>query len=488
MRRLGTFYKSSKDGEWNFLRDHILKLSLEKHLIPHICKYLYSFLLNESRKHIAKYCAQNLRSRLEVSEFRIPENGSIFAICVEDIQSPSFCVVLNDYGLVIDFVTLHFLKNSIAPKMARERNPQLQADSKIALAKKSEDLNKLQKLIAQYKPSLIVIGAEADLVTCESFFSNVKKACQYTSTKCSLINPDIARIFENSHRAKEEFPSYQPGLRNSISLGRLVLDPIAEICGLWLRDPNSKQRDVLSLQLHHLQDLVPNKIIVKYFERVFINVVNDYGVDINGMLGRPHKTPPLQHVCGLGPAYAKYILDKTQNFLRSRTNLINDENSQAQDKLGETVFFNCAGFIRILESPETKNIHNEDDDITFSPEYLDSTRIHPENYELARQIILLSMDIPDKITENKLDDLVLQGGPEMEEHIKTMRESHLHELNQMDLETFVHEFERQNQDGLKHEGPFIPTFYLLKDIVEELKFAFKSIRTPFQSLSKEKLF
>lgn len=103
------------------------------------------------------------------------------------------------------------------------------------------------------------------------------------------MNPDVARIFQSSFRGAHEFPNLPPGLRNAISLARLVLDPIGELAGLWLEDPVAKKRDILSLQMHHLQRILPHDLLLKRIERVFMDQINELGVNLNGMINRPHR-------------------------------------------------------------------------------------------------------------------------------------------------------------------------------------------------------
>jgi transcription elongation factor SPT6 len=139
------------------------------------------------------------------------------------------------------------------------------------------------------------------------------------------------------------------------------------------------------------------------YEDVTVETVNRIGVDLNNILQYPHLEAPLQFVCGLGPRKAKFILES----LRKKVSQVRYRMQLWVDKLmGKNVYINAIGFIKVTS-------HEEDHDV------LDNTRIHPENYVLAKKIAKDALDMeqddreecvnmimaePEKLEDLDLDD------------------------------------------------------------------------------------
>jgi transcriptional accessory protein Tex/SPT6 len=106
-----------------------------------------------------------------------------------------------------------------------------------------------------------------------------------TNLTVVYADAEAARIFEHSQRAAAELPDFSPGIRKAASVGRQLLDPLLEFCGLW----NPQSPDVLFLRarpphepqgvpdLQYLKGQVDEGELKKKLERVFLNVVNAVG-------------------------------------------------------------------------------------------------------------------------------------------------------------------------------------------------------------------
>ncbi len=101
-----------------------------------------------------------------------------------------------------------------------------------------------------------------------------------------------------SERGKREFRDYAPLLRQAISIGRRVLDPVSELSACWYQDSVSGAYDIQALSLHPLQDRVPLSMLLSALNRTFVSIVNALGVDLNKIVHRPYLSAPLQFVCG----------------------------------------------------------------------------------------------------------------------------------------------------------------------------------------------
>ena len=267
-----------------------------------------------------------------------------------------------------------------------------------------------------------------------------------------LLDDTIARAFAGSQRAREEFPEYSGLGKLAISLGRYVENPLAELCYLWgLRgDTKSAQMaissgiasngtELLHIQLHELQDCVGEPTLLKEAEKVFVDMVNLVGIDVNKSVTYDHFSPQLQFIGGLGPRKANALIQTLRTMEQrrsaerryslethgqSRIMVFSREQFIREGLLSPKVFRNAAasliiydpymhGFIlhndirRMYEtlgandaeaSADVSKISSlEEDDVNvaawakrskIAPEEvrvrnpLDATRVHPENYEL----------------------------------------------------------------------------------------------------------
>ena len=166
-----------------------------------------------------------------------------------------------------------------------------------------------------------------------------------------LVSEDGASIYSASPVAREEFPDEDVTTRGAISIGRRLMDPLAELVKI---DPKSigvgqYQHDVDQSKLKHSLD------------QTVMSCVNQVGVNLN--TASRHL---LTYVSGLGPALAQNIVDYRREHgpFTSRTQL------KKVKRLGDTAFQQCAGFLRI---PNAKNP-------------LDNSAVHPESYHIVEQM------------------------------------------------------------------------------------------------------
>ena len=144
------------------------------------------------------------------------------------------------------------------------------------------------------------------------------------------------------------------------------------------------------------------------FERVLVDVTNKVGVDINRAVADSYYQNLLTFVCGLGPRKSQNLMKKIGGMV-SRCHwvfchilktiqggsLANRDQFIKGGLLTTKIFLNAAGFLRILQEPETKtskNRHEEDN----AQDPLDDTRIHPEDYELARKMATDALELDEE--------------------------------------------------------------------------------------------
>lgn len=211
----------------------------------------------------------------------------------------------------------------------------------------------LQRMIKTYKIEAIAIGNGTASRESETFISNILQDTtnDFGNILRYVVSEDGASIYSASPVAREEFPDEDVTTRGAVSIGRRLMDPLAELVKI---DPKSigvgqYQHDVDQSKLKHSLD------------QTVMSCVNQVGVNLN--TASRHL---LTYVSGLGPALAQNIIDyRHENGpFTSRTQL------KKVKRLGNTAYQQCAGFLRI---PNAKNP-------------LDNSAVHPESYHIVEQM------------------------------------------------------------------------------------------------------
>jgi len=211
----------------------------------------------------------------------------------------------------------------------------------------------LQRMINTYKIEAIAIGNGTASRESETFISNIlqNSANKFGSILKYVVSEDGASIYSASPVAREEFPDEDVTTRGAISIGRRLMDPLAELVKI---DPKSigvgqYQHDVDQSKLKHSLD------------QTVMSCVNQVGVNLNTA-----SLHLLTYVSGLGPALARNIID----YRREHGPFTSRAQLKKVKRLGDTAFQQCAGFLRI---PDAKNP-------------LDNSAVHPESYHIVEQM------------------------------------------------------------------------------------------------------
>ena len=228
----------------------------------------------------------------------------------------------------------------------------------------------LQRMIRTYKIEAIAIGNGTASRESETFISNIlqNSANNFGNILKYVVSEDGASIYSASSVAREEFPNEDVTTRGAISIGRRLMDPLAELVKI---DPKSigvgqYQHDVDQSKLKHSLD------------QTVMSCVNQVGVNLNTA-----SLHLLTYVSGLGPALALNIID----YRREHGPFTSRAQLKKVKRLGDTAFQQCAGFLRI---PDAKNP-------------LDNSAVHPESYHIVEQMAKdLKCTIKDLIGNKKL--------------------------------------------------------------------------------------
>ena len=216
-------------------------------------------------------------------------------------------------------------------------------------AKQEEEAKKtVLDLLKQFKIEAIAIGNGTAGRETEAFVRGLNLPA---SIAVVLVNESGASIYSASEAAREEFPEQDITVRGSVSIGRRLMDPLAELVKI---DPKS-------IGVGQYQHDVDQGKLKQGLDDTVMNCVNRVGVEVNTA-----SKQILTYVSGLGPTLSKNIIEyRNQNGpFKSRQEL------RKVTRLGPKAFEQAAGFLRIY------NAENP----------LDSSAIHPENYALVNRM------------------------------------------------------------------------------------------------------
>jgi uncharacterized protein len=211
------------------------------------------------------------------------------------------------------------------------------------------------ELVRRHHIALIAIGNGTASRETEAMATEALRALpkEVAKPKVVIVSEAGASVYSASALAAEELPDLDVSLRGAVSIARRLQDPLSELVKI---EPKA-------IGVGQYQHDVDQKALTRALDAVVEDAVNAVGVDLNTA-----SPALLSHVAGLTPALAKAIVahrDRNGAF-RSRAELLKVKG------LGPKAFEQCAGFLRIRDGKEP----------------LDASSVHPETYDLARQIVL----------------------------------------------------------------------------------------------------
>ena len=224
---------------------------------------------------------------------------------------------------------------------------------------------KIVKLVEQYKIEAIAIGNGTASRETEQFVTSQRYDRE---VQVFVVSEDGASIYSASKTDREEFPDYDVTVRGAVSIGRRLMDPLAELVKI----------DAKSIGVGQYQHDVDQTKLKASLDQTVESCVNLVGVNVN--TASKHL---LTYVSGLGPTLAQNIVDyRTENGpFESRRQLLK------VPRMGAKAYEQCAGFLRI---PQAKNP-------------LDNSAVHPESYPIVEQMAKdLNCTVADLIKDKEL--------------------------------------------------------------------------------------
>ena len=210
---------------------------------------------------------------------------------------------------------------------------------------KIKAIQAVSEMVKKYKIEVIAIGNGTAGRETEEF---IKRVPLPTGVRVFSVSEDGASIYSASEVAREEFPDYDVTVRGAVSIGRRLMDPLAELVKI---DPKS-------LGVGQYQHDVDQTLLRETLDNTVVSCVNNVGVNLNTA-----SSYLLSYVSGIGPALADNIVEyRSENGpYASRKDLLKVK------RLGAKAFEQCAGFLRIHGAKNP----------------LDNSAVHPEAYHIV---------------------------------------------------------------------------------------------------------
>lgn len=393
---------SDTSDNWNEQRREIISEAVQKHLVPNGRLWLKEWLREESREVLLRHCDVLVTKRVQAGAFmsrgmmarnrdpkieeeeRIPRVLAVSHGGGDPRKDVVQAIYLDERGRFREHTSFDDLR-PLTPRQLEEREAERERTrGKAVFTDHREDFVKLLK---NRRPDVIVVSgwstrtvelknnlkeladqAHQDICTMDNLDSDMER--EQALIDVVTCHDDVARIYQHSARAAEEFPELSELGRYCLALARYAQSPVNEFAALG--------NDLTAIILDPNQRLLPQDRLKLQFERSVAAAVNDIGVDINHAMTSSYYQTMLPFVAGLGPRKAIALVNAISTKLEGT--LINRSLLITRSILTFQVFTNCASFLRI---DQDMLLEADEDDV---PDVLDSTRIHPEDYDFPRKM------------------------------------------------------------------------------------------------------
>ena len=273
-----------------------------------------------------------------------------------------------------------------------------------------------------------------------------------------VVNDEVARLYQSSERATMEHPGFAPLTKYCVALAKYLQNPMKEYASLG--------RDIISLTFDPAQRFVPEEKIMKALETAMVDMVNLCGVEANDAVSDLSTANLLPYVCGLGPRKAAQfikVVNLNGGVVGSRSEMVGDVDRNILPAVSGRVWNNCASFLYL-----------EYDQGEPDADYLDNTRVHPEDYELGRKMAADALeldeeDIEAETQENGVGAIVK----------KLIKDDAQDKVNDLILEEYAEQLEKSFNQKKRST---------LETIRAELQTPYEELRRGFALLSTNDIF
>lgn len=448
---------------WNKERREILDVALQK-LEKIMGRLVKENLKNECEKAILKDCRESFSDRLDRAPYKpkgmmlgtIPRvlamsNGSGAsgrdAICWAWVEEDGRVL---ENGKFVDLAPGDKERGFPDGKdveafveLVKRRNPDV-----IGISGFSPDTRKLYRYLLDLVDEKDLRGAEYD----------DEDQDRRTSDRLEvvIVNDEVARLYQTSERAKMEHPGFAPLTHYCVALAKYLQDPMKEYAALG--------RDLVSINFAKGQQLLPQEKVLKHLETALVDMVNLCGVDINDAIGDMSLANLLPYICGLGPRKANQLLkivNLNGGVVNSREELVGL--GVRFPAVTTKVWTNCASFLYV-----------DYDSTEADSDYLDNTRVHPEDYDIARKMAADALEFDEEDIQAEKDE----NGPNAVVR-KLVKDDAQDKVNDLVLEEYAEQLESSFNQRKRAT---------LETVRAELQVPYEELRASFKFLSTDEIF
>lgn len=459
--------------EWNEVRVGILDRALREVLEPMAADWTATTLRTEQEDFVGQLCYQSLRRRADIAPYcrqdgtmDFGDTPTVLAVTHgkgDPKRDSVIAVFFDDQGNLREHAKIDNLKDEEPRKqmydLLRRRRPQVIALGGFGPSAKTRLQPELLEIAAEVSKQ--VYEDNVDQQDDEDYLDDMVRQARATFD-IFFVHDDVARVYMTGKRSETEFPDLEPYGRYCVGLARYMQSPLNEFAALG--------GDLTAISFHPSQRLISKDRALKSLERAMVDIVNKTGITINRAVHDPYYSTMLPYISGLGPRKASSIIKAVNGAsvggtLLSRQQLVMDQIMTAN------VWVNVSGFFRISSDDSDDLAANRDDEDEGARDILDSTRIHPELYNLARKMAADALDMDEEdIDENAPSSVVkrlMEEGPE--------------KLDELALDEFAAELQHQSNGDERRRL----ALYLIRD---EIKQPWRELRGNFRPPSPDELF
>ncbi|KAF2260518.1 transcription elongation factor Spt6 [Lojkania enalia] len=450
---------------WNTLRREVLDTALDK-LQAIIAGGVKETLRARCEEELASRARENYYNKLDQAPYK-PRGAALGS-------TPNVITLTNGKGLRGDAICWAYVEND-GRVLENGKLVEFRLGNRERNIPDGKDVEKFVEVLRRRHPD--VIGVSGFSVETRKLYKDLQEIInQYDlrgpiyedadegSEKSDpleviMVNDEVARLYYNSPRAANEFPKFPPFTRYCVALGRYLQNPLAEYASLG--------KDIVSIPFVENQTLIPQEKLLDRLENAMVDMVNLVGINLVDSYDDPYMSKLLPYICGLGPRKADRLVKAIQangDEVLTRFDLLGvSDTRDLKPAMGTKVFQNCASFLYIPYDPTEE-----------ASDYLDNTRVHPEDYDLARKMVQDALALDEEDIKAEVDE----GGPSAVIR-RMVRDDQTEQIHELILEDYASEIEKKLGNRKRAT---------LETIRAELLEPFEEIRQMFALMSSDEIF
>lgn len=449
---------------WNVIRREVLDLAWVK-LDRIMVRGVKENLKTECENQLARKCREKYSEKLDQAPYK--PKGMLLG------TTPRVLALTNGGGFAAKDAIIWAWVEEDGRVLENGKFANLRLGNPEKSIPDSADIAKLIELVERRKPDVLAVsGYSADARTLYKDLQAVVDQHELRGSEYEdedgierrdkidvvIVNDEVARLYQNSERSTIDHPGLAPLTKYAVALAKYLQNPMKEYAALG--------KDITSITFDTSQSLLPQDKLYKYLETAMVDMVNLVGVDINEAVSETYTANLLPYICGLGPRKAAAMLqaiNRNGGTVATREELVGDPDAGKLQAVGPKVWANCAGFLWV-----------EFDPIEPASDYLDNTRVHPEDYDLGRKMAADALELDEEDIKAEVDE----GGPSAVVK-KLIKDEAQEKVNDLILEMYAEQLER-NFNQKKRAT--------LETIRAELQQPYEELRRSFALMRSEEIF